>query len=370
MLKFGQPSTLPRWAQLTLLPALNLLAALLVTALVVRLIGENPWECLQILVRGALGWDGNGGGGYTLFYATGYIFTGLAVATAFHAGLFNIGGEGQMYVAGLGATLVCFAFDKVLPAPVMIPLAMLGAVAFGAAWAFLPGYLQARRGSHIVVTTIMFNYIAASLMSYMIGHVLVDNGAFNSTSTRELGSVAWIPSMQEIAAKVGIELTRTPLNGMLFLAVISLFVFWLVVWRSRWGFELRTVGINEKAAGYAGINVTKVIVVAMCVSGALAGLAAINEVLGSSHRLNVSFPNGVGFVGIGVALMGRNHPVGVALSALLFGALTQGGAELSMEKQAITSEMIIFIQGLIILFCGALENLFDPLLSALFARRK
>ncbi|NLR74110.1 MULTISPECIES: ABC transporter permease [Leeia] len=367
MLKFGQPSALPRWAQLTLLPLLNLCAALAVTALVVWLIGENPWECLKLLVGGAFGYKE--GIGYTLFYTTSFIFTGLAVAAAFHAGLFNIGGEGQMYIAGLGVTLVCFAFGTSLPSWLLIPLAIVAAAAFGGAWAFLPGWLQAKRGSHIVLVTIMFNYIASSLMSYLISKPLAEPGAFNSTSTRELVQAGWIPSMQQMGAAIGLDLPQTPLNAMLFLSVVVAVVFWLVVWHSRWGYELRTVGTNQQAAGYAGINVSKVVIMAMVVSGALAGLAAVNEVLGSTHRLNTNFTNGIGFVGIGVALMGRNHPVGVVLSALLFGALTQGGLDLALDKPNITREMIIFIQGLIILFCGALDNLFDPLLSQLFKRK-
>ena len=144
-MKFGQPSTLPRWAQLTVLPALNLMAALLVTGLVTWLIGEDPWECLKLLINGAFGYGE--GIGYTLFYTTGFIFTGLAVATAFHAGLFNIGGEGQTYLAGLGVTLVVLGFDHSLPPAVLVPLAILAAMGFGAAWAFVPGWLQAKRAT-------------------------------------------------------------------------------------------------------------------------------------------------------------------------------------------------------------------------------
>ena len=365
-MKFGQPSTLPRWASLTILPVLNLAAALLVTALVTWMIGEDPWECLKLLVSGAFGYGE--GIGYTLFYTTSFIFTGLAVATAFHAGLFNIGGEGQAYIAGLGVTLTVLAIDHTLPAPVLMPLAILAAMAFGAAWSFVPGWLQARRGSHIVVTTIMFNFISYSVMLYLLSHHLIEPGSQNPT-TREFGQAAWMPAMHDMAAVLGFDLPSTPLNASFILAIVASVVFYLVVWHSRWGFELRTVGVNEKAATYAGMSVSTVIIVAMCFSGALAGLSAVNELMGSTHRMNVSFTNGVGFVGIAVALMGRNHPVGIVLSALLFGALTQGGLELSFEKPVITREMILLIQGLIILFCGALENLFEPFIAPLFKRK-
>jgi simple sugar transport system permease protein len=197
---------LPRWAQLSVLPVLNLLAALLVTGLVTWMIGEDPWECLQLLVSGAFG--SGEGIGYTLFYTTGFIFTGLAVATAFHAGLFNIGGEGQAYLAGLGVTLVVLAFDHTLPPLVLVPLCILAAMGFGAAWAFIPGWLQAKRGSHIVVTTIMFNFIAYSLMLYLIGHHLIEAGSQNPT-TREFGHNAWIPALHQVAAGMGIQLPST-----------------------------------------------------------------------------------------------------------------------------------------------------------------
>lgn len=366
-MKFGQPSTLPRWAQLTILPALNLIAALLVTGLVTWIIGENPLECLQLLVHGAFGYGE--GIGYTLFYTTDFIFTGLAVAAAYHAGLFNIGGEGQAYIAGLGITLAVFAFDKILPFWLLMPLCVLAAMAFGAAWAFIPAWLQARRGSHIVVTTIMFNFISYSVMLYLIGHQLIEPGSQNPT-TREFGHNAWMPAMQSMFAAIGVSLPDTPLNGSFFLALIACVLFYLVVWHSRWGYELRTVGTNESAARYAGMNVQMVIIFAMCASGALAGLSAVNELLGSSHRMDVMFTNGVGFVGVAVALMGRNHPVGIVLSALLFGALTQGGLDLSFTKPLITREMVLLIEGLVILFCGGLENLFEPFLASLFKRGK
>lgn len=366
-MKFGQPSTLPRWAQLTILPALNLMAALLVTGLVIGCIGEDPRDCLVLLIGGALGYGE--GIGYTLFYTTSFIFTGLAVATAFHAGLFNIGGEGQAYIAGLGITLVALAGDQVLPVWVILPLAIVAAMLFGAIWAFIPGWLQAKRGSHIVVTTIMFNFIAYSLMLYLISHHLIEAGSQNPT-TREFASSLWMPSLQGIAETMGILLPTTPLNICFLIALLACLFFYVMVWHSRWGFELRVVGINDSAARYAGISVSKVIIIAMCVSGALAGLSAVNELLGSTHRMNVAFTNGVGFVGVAVALMGRNHPIGIILSALLFGVLTQGGLELSFERPAITREMIVFIQGLIILFCGALENLFEPYIAALFRWNK
>ena len=160
---------IPRWADIALLPALNLFLAFLVSGLVVLLIGENPLEAIEVIIYGAFGYGD--GFGYTLYYATNFIFTGLAVAVAAHAGLFNIGGDGQAYVAGLGAIVVALALDQTHWL-IAMPLAVIAAGAVGGFWAFIPGYLQAKRGSHVVITTIMFNFIASALMVYMVNRVL------------------------------------------------------------------------------------------------------------------------------------------------------------------------------------------------------
>ena len=157
---------LPRWATAFVMPLLNLLSALLVTALVIHMLGESPTESLQILINSAV--INPEGLSYTLFYASTFIFTGLAVSIAMQAGLFNIGAEGQMYIGGLGLAWAMLAFDSSLPGWMLIPLGVLGAAVFGALWSFLPGYLQAKRGSHVVVTTIMFNFIASQLMNFLI----------------------------------------------------------------------------------------------------------------------------------------------------------------------------------------------------------
>ena len=355
------PQTLPGWAAHLLLPLFNLLSALLVAGLVILLLGEPPLDSLRILINSAfLNAEGLG---YTLYYASTFIFTGLAVAIALQAGLFNIGGEGQMYIGGLGLTVVILSFDHALPGWLMIPLAVLAAALFGAAWAFLPGYLQARRGSHIVVTTIMFNFIAASVMNYIIVSHLVPPGQ-QATSSRPFAPSAWLPRLNEWIPALG----QTPLNISFLMALAALGLYALAVWRTPWGYGLRAVGLNPKAAHYAGVSIKGSIVGAMMVSGALAGLAAVNSEMGSGHYLTLNFPSGFGFIGIAVALMGRSHPLGILLSALLFGGLIQGGFDLSLEKPNIPPETFIFIQGLIILFCGALENLYAPALSSLINR--
>src|SRR5215510_8742347 len=163
------PNEIPRWVDYLLVPLVNLIVAMLLTGAVVFAVGANPWDALKALVAGAVLYSDSIGS--TLYYATNFIFAGLAVAVAFHAGLFNIGGEGQAYIGGLGVALVALALDG-WPWPIVLPLAVIAAAAFGAAWAFIPGYLQAKRGSHIVITTIMFNFIASSLMAYLLVYVL------------------------------------------------------------------------------------------------------------------------------------------------------------------------------------------------------
>jgi simple sugar transport system permease protein len=359
------PMPLPRWADVALLPLVNVLAALFVSGLVVLAIGEDPLSATRLLVTGSLG--SLSGLGYTLFYATNFIFTGLAVAVALHAGLFNIGGEGQAYVAGLGAALVCLHLSF-LPGLILMPLGIAAAALAGAAWAFIPGYLQARRGSHIVITTIMFNWLATTLMSYLLVNVMRLPAQMN-TETPPFAPQSNVPQLNALWHSLGVKVPDTPVNLSFVLALLAVAAVWWLIWRTRLGYEIRTVGTNATAAVYAGISPARITIIAMALSGALAGGLAVNELMGFQHRLMLEFTAGYGFVGIAVALMGRGHPVGILLAALLFGLLYQGGAELAFDQPKISRDMIVVIQGLVVLFAGALEGLFRRPLSRLFARR-
>lgn len=354
---------LPALVDYLVLPLLNLTVAFLVSGLVVLAIGENPLDAVAIMLRGAFGYSE--GIGFTLYYATDFVFTGLAVAVAFHAGLFNIGAEGQATLGGLGVALVCLQFDGA-PWWLVFPFAVAASAIFGAAWAFVPAWAQARRGSHIVITTIMFNYLAATLMVWLLVDVIGKPGAM-SPETRMFAEATRLPPLRDLLLPLGFDLGRSPLNPMVIVAALAAAFVWALVWRTRLGFEIRTVGKNPAAAVYAGMDPGRVVIVAMLISGALAGLLAVNEVMGSQNRLLLEFTAGAGFVGIAVALMGRSHPVGVVLAALLFGVLYQGGAELAFERPKISRDMIVVIQALVILFAGALEHMFRPALARLFA---
>lgn len=346
---------LPRWADIVLLPAINLAMAFLISGLVVLMIGENPLQAVQVILYGAFGYGD--GVGYTLYYATNFVFAGLAFAIAAHAGLFNIGGNGQAYVAGLGAILVALALDETHWL-IAMPLAMIAAAIFGGVWALIPGYLQAKRGSHVVITTIMFNFIAAALMVYMVNRVLKPDDIM-APESETLAPMGRVPQLREFFPYFG----YSPVNLTIIVAIVFLVLSYILIWHTKLGYQLRALGKNPVASRYAGMSNSKLIMAAMAISGGCAGMIAINEVMGVQHRVVLDFVADAGFVGIAVALIGRNHPIGIGLAAILFGALYQGGQELQFVMPAVTREMIEVIQALIILFTGAMEGLFRPALE-------
>jgi simple sugar transport system permease protein len=341
-----------------------LVAAFAVAAIVLAVIGANPIEAFRILIWGAFGYPE--AIGYTLYYATSYMFAGLAVWVALKAGIFNIGGEGQAYLGGLGAALVCLFFDK-LPPILLLPLAMIAAAVFGAGWAAIPGWLQGRRQTHVVVTTIMFNFLAGALMTYLLNNWLLAPGG-GSPETRPFAPQATLPALHEILALVGIQIAHSPANLALVVALIAVACTWTFMFRTVWGYEIRVVGANPHAARYAGIDPGAVIVRTMLISGALVGLVAVNEVMGVHKRLILDFPAGAGFVGIAVALMAGESAIGLVLAAVLFAALAQGSLDLVIDMPLINREIVRLIQGVVILFCGALPALFRKPISRLLSQ--
>ena len=357
-------SKMPAWADMVLIPLISLILAGLLSALVILAIGESPIEAVNLMITGALG--SSYGWGYTLYYATNFMFTGLAVSVAFHARLFNIGGEGQAMLGGLGVALACLY----IPWPHW-SLALLGAIicgaAFGGLWALLPAYLQAKRGSHIVITTIMFNFIAAAFLNYLLVSVLRPQGSMDPATAR-FPEAAQLPTLHDVLAPFGISFSKAaPANISLLVAMLACFLVWVLIWRTRLGYEIRAFGHSDSAARYAGINPVKITLIVMLISGGLAGLMATNNVMGEAERLMLNATEGAGFIGIAVALMGRSHPLGVFLAAILFGFLYQGGAELALWTK-IPRELIVVIQALVILFTGALDNMVRAPLERLFAR--
>jgi simple sugar transport system permease protein len=286
----------------------------------------------------------------TLIRATPYIFTGLAVALAFKCGLFNIGAEGQL---ALGALLTAWVgFNLQLPGLLHLPLALLAGIAGGFLWGAIPGVLKARTGAHEVITTIMLNYLAIQFVQYMVsGPMKAPRTVVPRTPALERS--AWLPMVIP-----SLELH----SGVLLAVLASILISWFLG-RTVWGFALRTVGTNAAAARYAGMSVSWNIVVAMALSGALAGLAGAVEVTGvaldttsfnreGNRYLGLGFSSGYGFDSIAVALLGRGNPYGVVAAALLFGGLRAGAAKMQFDTQ-VPGEIIAVIQGLILLFVAA-----------------
>src|ERR1044072_7924143 len=350
-----------------LFPVIAVLVAFVVGGVIVWAIGDNPFEVYGLLLGSALTWPD--GIGYPLFYATPLIFTGRAVAVAFRCGLLNIGAEGQLYAAAfacawvsikLGGTVIK-GFDGSpityggvsLPAVVLVPVAVLTAIAVGGAWGAIPGWLKARFGAHEVITTIMMNFIAVALISYFTQYYYKAPGdpimqsvpVGSSAHIARLG--AFVPGLPE----------RLPLHVAFLLALLACALVYVFLWRTKWGYEIRATGANPSAAEYGGISVRKQIVLAMAVSGGLAGMVGINEVLGYRYRYYHGFSAGYGFTGIAVALLGRNHPAGVLLAALLFGALIRGGLFVDIFTEHVSKDLVMVLQALVILFIAA-EALF------------
>ncbi len=336
-----------RWASIAnvLAPVVAVLASFLVGGLVVAAIGESPVRVYAILFRGALG--SVDGVGYVLFNAVPLIFAGLAVAFAFRGGLFNIGGEGQLYAGSFVCAWIALSLPG-LPAPLMVPLLILVSAAGGALWAALPGYLKARFGAHEVINTIMMNFIAVALTSYLVVNVFKETGQM-TPQTAAIPVAGQLPRLAGALQSVGIPLPdANPLNASILIAGAAIWLAWFILYRTTLGFEIRAVGLSEKAAEYAGISIRRTILATMVISGAFAGLVATNEVMGFRHRFLDNFSSGIGFMGIAVALLGRNTPIGVLFASLLFGMLNAGALEIDVFTD-VPRELILVVQAVTII---------------------
>ena len=349
------------FAQELMVPALAVLTGLILGGIVIVISGENVFEAYGALFAGSFGTPGDLFTGLQVYFSTGetkellkaiypfteslvtatpYIFAGLSVALGFRCGLFNIGAEGQFFIGALASAFVGYSL-KGLPMIIHLPLAILGGALGGALWGMIPGYLKARFGAHEVVNTIMLNWIAFRLSDWLL------NGPMKASGFRPV-----TPNIEASA-----ELPRffpDPLRfnlGFFVALLVAYGVYWFL-FKTTLGFEIRSVGANPDAAKYAGMNIIRNFVLVMFLAGGLAGLAGASQVLGVDHWVGQGFSAGYGFDAIALALLGKSHPVGVVLAALLFGFLRSGATDMQSIAR-IPIDIISIIQGMVIIFIAA-----------------
>lgn len=321
-------------------PLVAILLALVIGDLLILAVGQPPGEVYRLLLAGT--WDNAYGLGQVLFKATTLVFTGLAVAVGLRAGLFNIGAESQLAAGGFLAALVGLALPAGTPGLIAIPLATLAAAVGGGAVGAVPGVLKARFGAHEVIVTIMLNFIVLALLNYIVAARLHVPETLH-TPEIHAGGVArladLIPAFHGSAANLAI-----------LAAIGAAALVWWYLFRTRAGYDLRAVGLQPAAAEYGGVDVGRVWFRSFLISGALAGLGGVNFVLGYKGYYEEGFAGGAGFLGIAVALVGRNHPLGVVLAALFFATLSQGGLAI---HAVVPKQMVEVLQAVVILAVAA-----------------
>lgn len=320
-------------------PILAVTVALLIGAVIMVISGQEPIAAYSALVDGAF--NGRRAIAETLIYTAPLLLGGLAFAIAYRASLFNIGIEGQLVVGGLAAGLVG-ASDLGLPAVLHLPLALIAAAAGGALWGAIPGALRAFTGAHEVITTIMLNYLAYRLVNYTIQSL----GSWLPVDAQTQATERVLPS-----AELPIILDATRLHAGILVALGCAILLWYMLFRTSFGYKVRMVGLSRGAANYAGVSWRSIFVLSMALSGLLAGLAGAGEALGL-HGRHLAVPPGYGFTAIAVGLVGRNHPIAIIPSALLFGALNAGAPAMQADAD-VSAEIVLVLQGLVILAVAA-----------------
>jgi simple sugar transport system permease protein len=328
-----------------LVPLLAVFTAIIIGGIVIALVGGNPFAAYTGLFEGSFG--SVKALSETAVWASPYIFAGLAVALAFKGGLFNIGAEGQLALGAVSSALVGYALPGFLgvqlPMIIHLPLAVGAGMLFGFIWGAIPGALKAYTGAHEVINTIMMNYIALNLVSFLLNGPMKDKSPGNVIArTPEIAEGARIP-----AIFAGLRV-----HWGFVLALLVAFLVWWLLWKTTLGYEIRTVGSNPDAAKYAGINVKRIMTLTMALSGMLAGLAGTIEVTALNYRHELGFSSGYGFDAIAIALLGKTHPLGVVLAAILFAAMRNGATRMQFLTQ-IPVDIISVIQALILLFVAA-----------------
>ena len=328
-----------------LIPFLAILTAVVLGGIIIVLVGGNPFLAYAGLLQGSFG--SIRALSETSVWATPYILAGLGVALAFKGGLFNIGGEGQLALGAVAAALVGYAlpswlgFD--LPKIIHLPLAVIVGMAAGALWAGIVGFLKAYTGGNEVINTIMMNYIALNTISFLL------NGPMKDRSPNNV--IARTPLIEE-SARMPVIFDGLRVHWGFVLALLAAFLVWWMLNKTTLGFEIRTVGLNPDAAKYAGINVKRIITLTMALSGMLAGMAGALEVTGLNYRHELGYSVGYGFDAIAIALLGKSHPLGVVLAAILFGGMRNGATRMQFLTQ-LPIDLISMLQALILLFVAA-----------------
>lgn len=316
--------------------ALAVIIAIVLGCILIYVIGKNPFEVLSILFTNTF--SNSYAIGQIFFKATPLIFTGLSVAFAFRSGLFNIGAEGQLNIGGIALACIGFSFVN-LPSIILIPLCLIAGFIAGGLWASIAGYLKARFGSHEVINTIMLNFIALALVSYLVNKVFKVSATIH---TPEVSSNAYLSRFDSLS---GI-FNGSPFNLSFLIALSCCLVMYVIFEKTILGYELKTLGLNLNAAKYARMNVKKLFITSMFISGGFAGLAGSNFVMGYKHYYELGFAEGTGYLGIAVALMSRNNPIAIIFVALFFAMLDYGGLSVN---SIVPKEIITIIQSLIII---------------------
>ena len=327
-------------------PVIAIILSILIGAFFIAVIGKDPLEVYNILIVETLG--NSYGIGQVLFKTTPLIFTGLAVAFAFKAGLFNIGAEGQLNVGAFTTAWVGFTFSP-LPGYLLLPLCLLGGIIGGGLWGGIAGYLKARFGSHEVINTIMLNFIAAALVSYLV------NNVYNVPATVHTPEISSSAQIARFDSLIGI-FKGSPFNLSFLIALLCCAVMYYLTTKTPFGYKVKTLGLNRHAAEYARMNISRLIIASMTISGALAGLVGCNYVLGYKHYFELGFSEGAGYIGIAVALIARNNPWVIILVAFFFGVLEYGGLTINT---LVPKELVTILQAILIFFTIIFAKIFE-----------
>ncbi len=338
-------------------PVLALLLSFTLGGIIIAAVGKDPFSVYAQFFSETLGTEY--GIGQVLFKATPLMFTGLSAAIAFRAGLFNIGAEGQLTIGAFITAFIGFSFTS-LPSFILIPFCIFGGILGGAAWGAIPGFLKAKFGAHEVINTIMMNFIAAALVSYLVTNVYAVPATVHTPEIAQSAELSrlglFLPSFQ-----------GSPANVSFFLALAVSFFCYYFIWKTRQGYELRAFGLNSHAAECANINSRYTITTTMMIAGGLSGLVGTNFVMGYKHYFELGFSDGIGFIGIAVALLAKNNPGGIVIASLFFGILEYGGLTINT---LVPKEIVNILQATVIIALIILGKVLQRWFDTMYHRRK